>query len=115
MAAHGYNQYNSKTWNDATVAQLRELWLKGLTVKLIADKMGLTVGKVIGKATRLKFPARGHGFGVLRGPDNPRWNGGRRAAMDRHNARRREMGTNRKRDVKVMKPGRICFLNNWYK
>lgn len=45
-------------WNDATHAQLRELWAEGLSTPKIAIKMGFTKNAIVGKAHRLNLPAR---------------------------------------------------------
>lgn len=43
-------------WTPAKIAQLKELWLSGMSTPLIAKKLGTTKNGVIGKAHRLKLP-----------------------------------------------------------
>ena len=45
-------------WTDARVAQLTELWLDGVSARLIAKQMDLSKNAVIGKAHRLELPNR---------------------------------------------------------
>jgi GcrA cell cycle regulator len=47
------------SWTEAREAQLRELWLDGMSARLIGDKLGVTKGSVVGKAHRLGLPGRG--------------------------------------------------------
>lgn len=105
----------SQVWTAERVAELRRLWDTGTRTRDIAAELGVGNGAVCGKAWRLGLPQRGRSG--LKGPDNPRWKGGRKARWDRYNQRRRAA---RKRDpsppspprpvISKVKPGRLCFL-----
>ncbi len=45
-------------WDGAKVARLRALWAEGGSAAKIGAAMGMTKSAVIGKAHRLKLPAR---------------------------------------------------------
>ena len=48
----------SPDWNAATVAMLRKLWTEGHSTAEIARRIGVSKNAVIGKAHRLRLPAR---------------------------------------------------------
>ena len=62
-------------WNEERVALLTQLWGEGHSARVIAEKMGLkSRNMVIGKAHRLKLPARPRRTGPSKAPKktNPR-------------------------------------------
>ncbi|MCC8945972.1 GcrA cell cycle regulator [Bradyrhizobium sp. Arg62] len=58
-------------WDDARTQQLRKLWAEGLSCSQIANELacGFSCSAIIGKAHRLKLPARGE---VMTGTPSPR-------------------------------------------
>jgi GcrA cell cycle regulator len=46
------------TWTDARIDQLRKLWDQGLSASAIGKQLGVSKNAVVGKAHRLKLPAR---------------------------------------------------------
>lgn len=52
---------NPEGWHEARVSKLRELWSEGLSASEIGEKLGVSRCAVLGKAHRLKLPARAGG------------------------------------------------------
>ncbi|HKY94918.1 MAG TPA: GcrA family cell cycle regulator [Kiloniellales bacterium] len=46
------------TWTDDRIEQLRKLWDQGLSASAIGRQLGVSKNAVVGKAHRLKLPAR---------------------------------------------------------
>jgi GcrA cell cycle regulator len=46
------------TWTDERIEQLRKLWDQGLSASAIGKQLGVSKNAVVGKAHRLKLPAR---------------------------------------------------------
>lgn len=46
------------TWTDERIDQLRKLWDQGLSASAIGKQLGVSKNAVVGKAHRLKLPAR---------------------------------------------------------
>ena len=46
------------TWTDDRIDQLRKLWDQGLSASAIGRQLGVSKNAVVGKAHRLKLPAR---------------------------------------------------------
>jgi GcrA cell cycle regulator len=48
----------SRTWTEARIARLTDLWDQGMAARLIAVDIGLTKSAIVGKAHRLELPGR---------------------------------------------------------
>lgn len=46
------------TWTDERIEQLKKLWDQGLSASVIGKQLGVSKNAVVGKAHRLKLPAR---------------------------------------------------------
>lgn len=53
-------------WDDARMAQLRELWASGLSAARIAAEMGVSKNTVIGRVHRMGLPSRASPIGAAR-------------------------------------------------
>jgi GcrA cell cycle regulator len=69
----------NETWSEADKERLRALWIQQppLSTREIGLAMGLSKNQVVGKAHRLKLPARPSPIGV-HGPAHPGFRGGRK-------------------------------------
>jgi len=69
----------NETWSEADKERLRALWIQQprLSTREIGLVMGLSKNQVVGKAHRLKLPARPSPIGV-HGPAHPGFRGGRK-------------------------------------